>query len=141
MRFASKVDLWIGALLAVAPVMSLAGGLVSLAAGQPLGLLSPLFVGAIYGGLVFPIYYEIGEDALVIRFGLARSRIPYAKIQSVKPTRNPLSSPALSLDRLHVHAGSALGPNISPKDKAAFLAALAPHVPHLRLQGDALLPA
>ena len=141
MRFPSKIDPWLGALLLLAPVVSLLGGLISLSAGQPAGLIGPVFIGLLYVGLVLPIRYELEADALVIRFGLMRSRVPYAQIRAVRRTRNPLSSPALSLDRLHVDAGSSLGPNISPADKAAFLSALAPHVPHLRLQGDALVPA
>lgn len=142
--FPSKVDWWIAAVLVLPPAAALAiiAGLQvnGEAQGAWGGWVVLGVVVAIYGGLVFPMRYELHDDALVIRFGLVRSRVPYHRIRQVVPTRNPLSSPALSLDRLHVDAGSALGPNISPADKAGFLAALAEHTPHLRLAGDRLLP-
>jgi hypothetical protein len=78
-------------------------------------------------------------DALVIRFGLMKSRLSYASIRRVTPTRNPLSSPALSLDRLHIDAGNPLGPNISPKDKDDVLRGLAERAPQLKREGDALI--
>lgn len=141
LRFSSKVDAWLGAVLIALPLVTVSVAVMSIAAGAPwLVSLAPVaLIGAIYGGLVFPLYYELGDSALVIRFGLVRSRVPYGDIQAVKRTRNPLSSPALSLDRLHVDAGSRLGPNISPVDRGAFLDALAARAPHLRREGDALV--
>jgi hypothetical protein len=141
-RFPSKVDWWLGAILGAAPVVTLVAGWSAIAHGHLLlGVLPTAVLLAIYGGLVFPMYYELGDDALIIRFGLARSRVPYRSIRAVRPTGNPLSSPALSLDRLHVDAGSALGPNISPADRSGFLDALAQRTPHLRREGDSLVPA
>ncbi|HLT37322.1 MAG TPA: PH domain-containing protein, partial [Enhygromyxa sp.] len=74
------------------------------------------------------------------RFGLVRSRLRYAEIRRVVPTRSMLSSPALSMDRLHVDAGSSLGPLISPRDKSGFLDALAAKAPQLVREGDSLVP-
>ena len=143
-QFKSKVDWWLGLILVVAPVATVMGA-VAADAGI-VGWLGVILVALIYGGLVFPMRYVLEEDALVIRFGLVRSRIRYADIKAVTPTRNPLSSPALSLDRLHIDAGShlsgmGLGPNISPADKAGFLRALAERTPRLRHEGDRLVPA
>ncbi len=141
MVFPSKVDWWLGAILVAAPLLTLVTGVsVWVTHHDVLGFLPFVFISLIYGGLVIPIRYELGDDAVIIRFGLLRSRVPYASIRAVRPTRNPLSSPALSLDRLHLDAGSALGPNISPADRSGFLDALAQRVPHLRRSGDALLP-
>jgi hypothetical protein len=42
----------------------------------------------------------------------------------VVPTRNPLSSPALSLDRLRIEYGQGRAIMISPADKGPFLRAL-----------------
>ena len=139
-RFPSKVDTWIGVLLFVAPVLSLVSGITAVLAGGGLFALAPVaFVGLLYVGLVWPIAYEVTDEALVIRFGLMRSRVPYAKIKAVRPTRTILSSPALSLDRLHVDCGNPLGPNISPADRDGFYAALLAKAPHLHRQGDALV--
>ena len=57
------------------------------------------------------------------------------------PTRNPLSSPALSLDRLRVTHRASSGERgllISPADTAGFLAALAEHCPQLVRTSDGL---
>ncbi len=140
MRFPSKIDGWIGLLLAVGVLVPLGVAVAALVRGDAIGLVPCACVFLLYAGLVYPMTYEVRPDALVIRFGLVRSRIPYARIRRVVPTRNPLSNPALSLDRLHVDAGSSAGPCISPREKAAFLAALAEHTPHLVRVGDALLP-
>lgn len=143
--FPSKVDRWLAVVLALGPIVGVGGGVLAVVEGrQPLWVaVAPLVLfAAIYGLAVFPIRYTLGDEALIIRFGVFRSRVPYAKIRQVVPTGNPISSPALSLDRLHVDAGHALGPNISPADRAGFLAALAARCPHLRhdAAGERLLP-
>jgi hypothetical protein len=138
--FPSKVDPWLGVVLAWIPLGGGLAGLGLAVSGNMLaGAVTLALTVALMGGLVWPVRYELRADALVIRFGLVRSRVPYGRIRGVKPTRTLISSPALSLDRLHVDAGSSLGPNISPKDKGAFLRALARRAPHLRLAGDRLV--
>jgi hypothetical protein len=42
-------------------------------------------------------------------------------IRTVTPTRNPLSSPALSLDRLRIDYGRGRRIMVSPRDPGAFL--------------------
>ena len=79
------------------------------------------------------------RESLLIRFGCIRSRIPYNSIKKVVPTRNPISSPALSLDRLRIDTGDTLGTNISPADKSSFLKYLAGQVNHLVLADGRLL--
>ncbi len=143
-RFKSKIDWWLGILLFVPPISSVAALTGLYVEGDPevwAGWAGVAMVVAIYGGLVFPMYYELADDHLIIRFGLVRSRVKYADIRQVKPTRNPLSSPALSLDRLHIDSGSSLGPNISPADRDGFLRELAARATHLRRDGDRLVPA
>lgn len=139
-RFPSKVDAWIGVLLVVAPILSAVSSLGAFLASGSLAALIPIaFIGLLYVALVYPVAYELHDDALVIRFGLMKSRVPYASIKAVRPTRTVLSSPALSLDRLHVDAGSSLGPNISPADREGFYAALLAKAPQLKREGDALV--
>lgn len=146
MRYPSAVDRWLGVVLAGGPLVAIGVSALAVIDGEaPLWtLVLPVvtFV-ALYGLLVFPLYYELEEKTLLIRFGVIRSRVPYTKIRQVVPTNNPLSSPALSLKRLHIDAGNALGPNISPANRAGFLTELAKHCPHLRLDlaGEQLLPA
>ncbi|MFV8755785.1 PH domain-containing protein [Nannocystaceae bacterium ST9] len=142
-RFHSKVDGWLAAILIALVLVAIVVPILLYAVGDPYawtGLISAGFIFALVGGLVFPLYYELEADTLLIRSGVLRSRIRYADIQRVVPSRRMLSSPALSLDRLHVDAGNRLGPLISPKDKAGFLAALAAKTPQLIREGDRLAP-
>ena len=71
--------------------------------------------------------YGIARDDLIIRFGVVRQRIRLDEIREVVPTHNPLSSPALSLDRLAIRTGPSIfsGTMISPADREVFLATLA----------------
>lgn len=142
-RFPSKVDAWLAAILVLLLVTAFAVPILLFATGEPqawVGLVGTAVILAILGGLAWPVCYELEDEALLIRFGLVRSRIRYAAIRRVVPSRSILSSPALSMDRLHVDAGSSLGPLISPRDKAGFLDALGARAPQLVRQGDSLVP-
>jgi hypothetical protein len=140
-RFPSRVDPWIGVLLVLGPVVAMGGTLAAAVtddaplwfAAGPLALF-----GVLYTLLVWPVDYTLGPETLIVRFGLIRLRLPYAEIRSVEPTADIRSSPALSLERLRVEAGPRRSVNISPADRAAFMAALAARCPHLRPVGDAL---
>ncbi len=137
--FPTKVDTWLAVVLGGAALVSVGGAVASLLEGKLEGLLGPVIMAVVFGTLVFPMHYTVADDALVIRFGLVRSRVKYADIRAVKPTHNPLSSPAMSLDRLHIDCGNPLGPNISPDDREGFYAALLEKAPHLRREGDRLV--
>lgn len=56
------------------------------------------------------------------------ARVPLREIRLVRSTRNPLSSPALSLDRLRIEYGRR-AIMISPDDKARFLEELQKRMP------------
>jgi hypothetical protein len=116
-RFRSKVDWWIGLLVGGALLF----GPVALAlAGEwavlPLTLLAPVIVAF----LCWPCDYTLMEDHLLVRSGLVKWRVPYGQIEHVYPTRNPLSSPAWSLDRLAIKYGKKWV-MVSPEDKLDFL--------------------
>jgi len=100
-----------------------------------------IFYTAIVSIFAFPVSYEIKPPDLLIRSGLTRSRIPLDAIEAVKPTRNPLSAPALSLDRLQIdyRKKDKIAFNlISPQDKTAFLKELVEKTEGLQLQEDGL---
>jgi hypothetical protein len=125
--YPSKVDWWLAVVLCVPPVASVAA-CVGLALGGriselPIGLASVLTVLGIYVGLVFPMRYGLDDAHLVVRFGVCRQRIPLADIIEVRSTHFPLSSPALSLDRLRVQYGPSFfkAVMISPVDRDGFL--------------------
>lgn len=146
LRYHSKQDWWVGVLVWGPLVLLVVVAGYQLTSGGPEGqgqalALAALLYGGIMRALAHPVYYEIDPPALRIRSGLLHYSIPLAGIDSVRPTRNPLSAPALSLDRLRIDyrkgkkAAFAL---ISPEDRAAFLRALASCTEGLEAHGDTL---
>jgi hypothetical protein len=121
----SKIDWWLGPILFLVPIIPLVVCFALVASGKlaelPVGVATFLFVVALYVGVVVPVKYGIGDRQLVVRFGLCRVRIPLSEISEIYPTRNPLSSPALSLGRLHVQFGKGKWVMISPADRDGFL--------------------
>lgn len=71
---------------------------------------------------VFHMYrtttYTIRDGVLVIRSGfLYRKEIPISTITRIRPSKNLISSPAFSLDRLEIRYGNGDYVLISPKQK------------------------
>lgn len=125
--YRSKVDWWLALLLCLPPVVAVCVcfGLYfdNKLSALPIGLGTLVVVAAVYCGLIIPMKYGMNETELLVRFGLCRTRIPLSEIREVNPTHNPLSSPALSLDRLYVRYGQNFfnAVMISPADRAGFL--------------------
>lgn len=91
---------------------------------------------------LLPYYttYTITSMNLLIRVGPISSKIAIDQIIEVYPTKNPLSAPAWSLDRLGIRLRSArLGALISPVRQKEFLEELAGYAPHLQLKEDRLV--
>src|SRR5262249_987884 len=107
--YRSKIDWWMVPLLCLPPVASIVVCVSLVVEAKmselPWGLGGILFVLGIYFGLVFPMKYGLDDTSLLVRFGVCRQRIPLADVLEVRPTHNPLSSPALSLDRLRIQFG------------------------------------
>ncbi len=143
LRFASKVDTWLAVVLwgSLALMVATAVILWWFAPGWQrwTGMLSLAFVVGLCALVLFPLYYSLEKDLLLVRSGVLRTRIPYSEITKVEPSGNPLSSPALSLDRLHVHAEGRFGVLISPLERERFLTELLARCPHLRREGDRLV--
>jgi membrane protein YdbS with pleckstrin-like domain len=104
-----------------------------------------LFAASIfYFGIImlfaYPVNYEITASTLEIRSGiLLHYKIPLSSIVRVVPTRNPLSSPAWSLDRLRIDYlknGKKRVIMISPKDKKTFLRKLIERTPSLEFNDN-----
>ena len=91
--------------------VALAGGIFLLAVALPLWLLLGTF-------------YRIDDEHLRIRSGPFRWTIRLRDITSVRPSRSPISSPALSLDRLEITYGAGQRILVSPRDHGAFIAAI-----------------
>ncbi|GIV58315.1 MAG: hypothetical protein KatS3mg042_1228 [Rhodothermaceae bacterium] len=88
--------------------------------------------------LVFPCRYHLTDTLLLVRCGVLRYRIPLDTIERIRPTRNPLASAALSLDRLQIDYRKGTFSRtvlISPRDREAFLRDLAARAPGLTPDG------
>jgi hypothetical protein len=133
--FRSKVDGWlVAALLTSAAASALAVVIVGFAESPRLALaISPLLLLSV--GL--PVWllratsYTLTASELHVRCGPFAWRVPLREISAVTATRNPLSSPALSLDRLRIDFGRGRSIMISPEDKEAFVRELRQRVPVL----------
>ncbi len=143
MVYRPKKDLWLVGLVWCAVLAPLAVGLFKLFAGDAGAGWQLLRAGVVVAAAVLlttcPLNYEITADELIARSGLMRWRVPLSSIQEVRPSRNPASSPAWSLDRLRVEylkGTSVSALYISPEDKAAFLSDLVDSTPGLELRGD-----
>lgn len=143
--YRSKRDLWLMALFVVFGIGIAAGAIATLlASGSVLGRLLTALVRfaavAFVAWLVFGTSYTLTDLAIRVRSGPFHWTVPYDAITGVTPTRNPLSSPALSLDRIRIrYRGSGFGLIISPEPRAEFLRDLAARSPGLRLDGDRLV--
>jgi hypothetical protein len=138
--YPTKVDWWLAVILAAVPVMCVGFLLVSPIAARPILVGATGLVAAMYLGLVLPMRYAITDEHVVVRHGLVTQRIALRDITLVEPTRSPLSSPALSLDRLRITFGEGFfrSAMISPAAKAEFLAELAAKA-KLERDGDRLV--
>lgn len=135
MRYRSKIDWWLAAIIVSLPLVLLVLAAALVLVGETeaaLGIgLALLAVIGVYVAVVWPVEYILEADALVVRFGLVRSRIPYSSIRSVRATRIPIASPALSLDRLAIDASRGLPVIIAPADRERFVAELAARAPQI----------
>ena len=135
---------WLVGLLGALALLQVGAAVAAISGSMDaaLGLLKVfLFEGIVFGGLVVPMYYEIGPTELLVRSGLLRYHVPLDGIESVRPSHNPLSSPAMSLDRLRIDyrvKGHKRVILISPADKSGFLDQLALAAPGLVREGDSL---
>jgi hypothetical protein len=131
MRFDSKRDAWLILLLRGLPVVILAvlaigwdarhRGMGGPIAGLVILILFELFF---FEPIFRSTYYLIDGDTLLIRSSFLKWRVPIARILSVTPTRNAMSSPALSLDRLAILYDDGKRILVSPQDKRSFIEAL-----------------
>jgi hypothetical protein len=145
MVYRSKKDLWLFRLVWGAALAPLAVGLFHLLApggNVALGwtlVRAGVVIAAVLVFTTYPLDYEIATGQLVARCGLMRWRVPLDSIVEVRPSRNPVSAPTWSLDRLrveYVKGGSTRTLYVSPEDKAAFLRGLADAAPGLEVRGD-----
>lgn len=92
-------------------------------------LLFPFLITVIFGcglpvWLLVATDYTVTLEELKIRCGPFKWTIKRNEIRSIKPSRNLISSPALSLNRLEIRYGSHKSILVSPADRFGFYQAL-----------------
>lgn len=125
--YRSKIDSWILAILVVAMGVCLYASYQAFNGEE--GAFWPVMLTLLVGvglplWLVVDTRYVIETQRLLIRCGPFRWKVPLRDITSMEPSRNPLSSPALSLDRIRIEYGTGRSIMISPRDKQKFIEAV-----------------
>ncbi len=136
-RFRSALDVRLVGAIAVllgwtvpAGVWLVARGLFAAGVVLAVGGLLPL-------AIFLPVRYVVDAQVLRIRSGIFRWQIPYPLIVRVEPVRGSAAAPALSRRRLSIlfETGDGLDTvQVSPKRRAAFLAALRDAAPHAEIE-------
>jgi len=98
-------------------------------------LLVTAFIIVLLCILFFGTKYVIEADELIVYGGIYKKRIPIKQIRSLRPSKNPLSAPAMSIDRIEItfdpHIQVIL---ISPKEKELFVKKLLEINPSITLK-------
>ena len=128
-RFKSKVDAWLVVLLVAAMALQLVATVHLLYTGQDavagtVAVVALLLVYLLIVSTLKRTWYEVDGEQLRIVCGFFRWTIPLGDIDSVETSRSPLSSPALSLDRLRIRYRGKRSILVSPADRERFVAAL-----------------
>ena len=128
MKFKSAVDLWFYLLTLVLPIVIIPYVIQNIGTADPtsLGIIA-LVTFSTLGiplWLLLSTYYLVEDRILKIRSGPVRMSIPLNEINSVKPSRSLLSSPALSIKRLKISYGANKTVLVSPKDEKGFRRAI-----------------
>lgn len=126
--FKSKIDTWLLAILIISLAVPLillmraSGASEDLSLGLALAIFA--FVVALPVWLFTGTKYVVEGESLHIRSGPFKWTIPIKDITNVTETRNPISSPALSLDRLELKYGERKSILVSPRERSEFREAI-----------------
>jgi hypothetical protein len=123
--YQSKIDPWLLLVFFLVIILSGSACVAAMIAGGNSMWITIAFTGSIGIGLpiwlLFSTDYTLDCDVLAIRSGPFRWKVPVHEIENITPTSSPLSSPALSLDRLRIEYGAGRSIMISPLEEEEFL--------------------
>lgn len=108
----------------VIPICIILGGtgFLSIYEKKWIGLGIILLVIAFIAHLFLTTYYQVNGNMLKIKSGfLFNKTIDINSIKEIKETNNPLSSPAISLDRIVISYNKHDTVIISPKERKGFI--------------------
>ncbi|GAA0302122.1 hypothetical protein GGQ92_002295 [Gracilibacillus halotolerans] len=129
MYFPSKKDTWL-AIVIWGPIILFF--LIYIIAGEPIDWKVPVykivlgfFMTLLIIGLPLWMWFGTGykiEDGLIkIKSGPFKSTVRIKEIEKLSATRNPLSAPALSIDRIEILHGMYNIAIVSPNNKTEFI--------------------
>jgi len=135
MKFKGKQDLWLSVLIWSAVVLGFGASILPIIDGEQSFILYGLLIVSglflIFISWIYKVNYVVLEDTyMVVRFGPFKEKYDYSVLTKVEETRLPLSSLALSLDRLALYKNQSFKSLISVKDKELFLKELAKRSQH-----------
>jgi len=89
---------------------------------------SGVFTGGLFLLFAFPCKYTLTEDRVIIQSGFFRQEALYSQITGVRKSNNPLSAPALSLQRVKITMTNGFK-LVSPKNREQFIEELKSKLP------------
>ncbi len=123
--FPSKIDLWLLLVLLLTILVCLWAAFDSARNGNlPTAALVLILGAGLPLWLLMTTRYLVGEGQLIVKSGPFNWQIVLTAIDRVEPSRNPMSSPALSLDRLAIHYNNGRQILVSPRDQQGFREAI-----------------
>jgi len=127
--FKSKIDWWVRLVLVAAVLGEFAViGAIATEGREPIETTAVILVCILaimlFAWVMFGTLYKVDRGVLKITSGPFRWKMPIDEIHSVEATRSPLSSPALSMDRIRIRYGKNRRVMVSPADKTGFLKAI-----------------
>mgnify|MGYP001404321427 CR=1 FL=1 len=140
MYFPSKKDLW----LAIVIFGSILLFIISYIVGDSIDLAAPnykiilrLLVGLLIIGLPIWMWFGTGyivEDGLIkIKCGPFRNTVKIKEIEKISATKNLLSAPALSIDRIEILHSMYNIAIVSPINKTEFVRVLVNENPNIQI--------
>jgi hypothetical protein len=120
--YPSKVDLWIIILITADLTLLFGLGIYNFGNGASGAILLACGVFSALLMVIFlvPLHYTITPESLEIRHGIIKEIVKLEEIIEVKPTSDPTSAPALSLQRVEIVLKDK-SKLISPKNRDQFI--------------------
>lgn len=101
-----------------------------------LGIIINFLVSLLIVYLCLQTKYIIIDSVLIVKAGFFINKtIPIQEIRCITKSNNPLSSPALSLDRIQIIYGKSRSVIISPKERTIFVNQLQKINPNIKYFG------
>jgi len=140
LRFPSKIDWWLPAILGLAVLAAP----ISIALGAKHTPFTPATLTMLGVSVAFPIVlvgwmfantaYVIEGSLLRVNCGPIKIAVPIDLITRIDRSNTFGSAPTLSLSRITIHYGRFSEVTISPKDRRGFIRAIVARVPNVVLE-------